>query len=424
VPAFDVSVVGGGPAGAATCLRLAGGGLRVGLFERSHFQAPRVGEVLAPAVGELLQRLGVGQDIDHAGFVRCHGISSAWGSDRPRFHDFVFGTHGWGWQVERRAFDSMLCTAASTRATEVHLGAVVRSCHHLPDHGWRLTVAQAGGLQVYWARFLVIATGRFGLRGTLADQPPIRDDRLIGLVRYVDATASAISPTLACIEAVRDGWWYLARLPDQVAVAAYLTDVDLLPGPGRTTQRRWSSLVESASLIRSLLQDRTPRSSPRLVGAGSWRRTQVVGNRCLAVGDSVLAHDPLSGQGVAPGPGVGDAGRRGHPPRAGGRPGRMLGLRGMDPDGVSGLPTAAPTQLPARAALAGGDVLGSPAPTACSARARGVASVTGEQLEPTTGGCCCGGFLVATRSCLVRHAQAAGVQRAAADPPPARRRLA
>jgi flavin-dependent dehydrogenase len=299
VPAFDVAVVGGGPAGAATCLRLAGSGLRVGLFERSHFQAPRVGEVLAPAVGELLQRLGVGQDVDHAGFVRCHGISSAWGSDQPRFHDFVFGTQGWGWQVERRAFDSMLCTAASTRATEVHLGAVVRSCHHLPDHGWRLTVAQAGELQVYWARFLVIATGRFGLRGTLADQPPIRDDRLIGLVRYVDATASAISPTLASIEAVRDGWWYLARLPDQLAVAAYLTDVDLLPGPGQTTQQRWSSLVESAPLIRSLLQDQTPRSSPRLVAAGSWRRTQVVGNHCLAVGDTVLAHDPLSGQGVA-----------------------------------------------------------------------------------------------------------------------------
>ena len=100
---FDVAVVGGGPAGAATCLRLAGSGLRVGLFERSHFQAPRVGVVLAPAVDELLQRLGVGADVEHAGFLRCHGVCSIWGSHRVGFRDFMFAPHGWGWQVERPA---------------------------------------------------------------------------------------------------------------------------------------------------------------------------------------------------------------------------------------------------------------------------------------------------------------------------------
>jgi flavin-dependent dehydrogenase len=298
VPAFDVAVVGAGPAGAATCLRLAGSGLRVGLFERSHFQTPRVGEVLAPAVGELLQRLGVRGDVERAGFLRCHGISSVWGSDRLGFRDFVFGLHGWGWQVERRAFDALLCTTASARSADVHLGAVVRSCRQTPGHGWCLTVAQAGQLRTYWARFLVVATGRFGLRGTFPDRSRIRDDRLVGLVRYLDATGSAISHSRAYVEAVGDGWWYAARLPDELSVAAYLTDADLLPGPGRSTETMWSALVESAPLIRSLLQDQAPRSLPRRVAAGSWRKTQVVGNRWVAVGDAAMALDPLSGQGV------------------------------------------------------------------------------------------------------------------------------
>jgi flavin-dependent dehydrogenase len=295
---LDVAVVGGGPAGAATCLRLATSGLRVGLFERSHFQAPRVGEVLAPPVSDLLRRLGVGEDFERAGFLRSHGVSSVWGSDRVAFRDFVFGSHGWGWHVERRALDALLCTAASAGSTDVHLGAVVRSCRHDPGLGWCLTVAQAGQIRTYRARFLVVATGRAGLRGTFLDRTRLRDDRLVGLVRYFDATGSAMPHTRACIQAVRDGWWYAARLPDDVLVAAYLTDADLLPRPGPRTEAMWSSLVESAPLIRSLLHDQAPRSSPRLVAAGSWRRVQVAGNHCVAVGDAAMAFDPLSGQGV------------------------------------------------------------------------------------------------------------------------------
>jgi flavin-dependent dehydrogenase len=298
VAAFDVAVVGGGPAGAATCLRLAGSGLRVGLFERNHFQAPRVGEVLAPPIGELLRRLGVHEEFEHAGFLRCHGVCSAWGSDRLGFRDFVFGPHGWGWHVERRAFDALLCAAASAQSADVHLGAVVRSCQPNPGRGWCLTVTQAGQTRTYRTRFLVVATGRSGLRGTFPHPTRIRDDRLVGLVRYLDAAGSAISHTHACLEAVRDGWWYAARLPDDISVAAYLTDADLLPRTHRNTETMWSSLAESAPLIRSVLVDQAPRCLPRLVAAGSWRRTQVVGDRWVAVGDAVMAFDPLSGQGV------------------------------------------------------------------------------------------------------------------------------
>ena len=56
---FDVAVVGAGPAGSATARRLARSGCRVVLLEQSRFDAPRVGESLAPSTNALLTELGV-----------------------------------------------------------------------------------------------------------------------------------------------------------------------------------------------------------------------------------------------------------------------------------------------------------------------------------------------------------------------------
>ena len=60
---YDVAIVGGGPAGAATAIRLARGGYRVVLFERHATADWRAcGVFTSPLVRARLHDLGLGMD--------------------------------------------------------------------------------------------------------------------------------------------------------------------------------------------------------------------------------------------------------------------------------------------------------------------------------------------------------------------------
>lgn len=63
---FDIAVVGGGPAGAATALCLARGGWRIALLERRSLDQARAGETLPPEINPVLRSLGVVGNVSFA----------------------------------------------------------------------------------------------------------------------------------------------------------------------------------------------------------------------------------------------------------------------------------------------------------------------------------------------------------------------
>lgn len=116
----DVLIIGGGPAGSTSALRLAEQGIRSVIVEREEFPRYHIGESMTGECGALVRQLGFGDQMASAGHAVKHGVT-------------VFGAKGGGdwwvpvmqrtpdgelheqstWNVRRSEFDSMLLAAAS-----------------------------------------------------------------------------------------------------------------------------------------------------------------------------------------------------------------------------------------------------------------------------------------------------------------------
>src|SRR5215471_16005683 len=86
---FDIGIIGGGPAGAATAAYLAKAGLSCVVFERELFPRPHVGESFVPSSTRVFKELGFLEQMDQAGFQRKYG--AAWtsnGQDPVYAHSF------------------------------------------------------------------------------------------------------------------------------------------------------------------------------------------------------------------------------------------------------------------------------------------------------------------------------------------------
>ena len=83
---FDVGIIGGGPAGAATAAYLAKAGLSCVVFERELFPRPHVGESFVPSSTRVFKEIGFLEQMDQAGFPRKYGAAWTFKWQRPRIY--------------------------------------------------------------------------------------------------------------------------------------------------------------------------------------------------------------------------------------------------------------------------------------------------------------------------------------------------
>lgn len=296
-----VVIIGGGPAGATIASILARNGLAVQVWEARRGPEMKVGECLPPSVNPLLKRLGLAERFLSDGHLPAYGTRSVWGSAVPVQRDFIFGTNGNGWHLDRLKFEESLVHTAIEAGVDWRYGHRLTGCAR-DTNGWRLEVRTSRGPESVTADFVVDASGRVARLARLMGARTLAYDRLIGaavLMQAGDRAGDAEVVTL--IEAVPSGWWYSANLPGGKLIAAYMTDSDLIDQSSLRRTDDWQALLKSAEHTSQRLTagDYRPLNRPRILSAHNARLSEVVGNGWLAAGDAAAAYDPLASYGIS-----------------------------------------------------------------------------------------------------------------------------
>lgn len=296
--AFDVGILGGGPAGVALAAALAQDGARVAVFERTAYGQPRWGETVGPEARPMLERLGAWEGFLATRPIPCQAVYSAWGGEELIGQPSLLHPLGEGWHVDRSAVDAMLAEGAERAGASVR-----RGCGYcrVSRQGQDWTIAPAEG-EAARTRLLVDASGRGApaTAGQLRGRRWERFDQLVAVSAVLRHRFPPDGETALTIEAVEHGWWYAAPLPGNRLVVTYLTDADLLAaGRAEATATFWrDELADTRHIAPIVVQTDGFDGKPgvRTVRAESGMGVANV-EGFLAAGDAAFARDPLSGSG-------------------------------------------------------------------------------------------------------------------------------
>ncbi len=295
-----VAIIGGGPAGCAAALALAGAGVDgVQLIEAGDYSRQRVGESLPPDTRLLLAKLGVWDEFRQQQHDPCLGSCSAWGSDDLGYNDFLSNPQGHGWHLDRRRFERWLADAAQARGVELRTHTRLSAVEANGD-GYRLELRGPTQHSEYLhADHVIDASGGHARFARLVGARPIELDQLICVYGFFTSPAEATNSRLTLLEAAEYGWWYRATLPDGQLCIALACDQTGLRQLKAGEWRNWLNLLADTRHTASNLQGYGFEPGSMLTSpATSCRLDRVVGENWLAAGDAASSFDPLMARGI------------------------------------------------------------------------------------------------------------------------------
>ena len=293
----DILILGAGPAGAVAALNLAPT-RRVVLAERRTEVALRIGEALPPVARRLLAEMGLWDAFLAERHAPWYGNRSVWGGDELMETDFLRDPDGHGWHLDRARFDAWLRREAVSRGAVLlapaRLAAIARN-----ERCWHVQLATDQGTTTVAAAFAIDAGGRAAPLARRLGATRCASDRLVCGWVYGRARSTGRGAGLTAVEAVEDGWWYTAPLPEGRRVLAFLTDADL---PAARVAHHCEGLVartaSTGEIERILTEGEFAPVSGGFTAAHSSTLHPCIGPGWIAAGDATMTFDPLSSQGL------------------------------------------------------------------------------------------------------------------------------
>jgi flavin-dependent dehydrogenase len=269
-------------------MELARAGLRVVIADGSGWTLPKVGESL-PGVGlRLLRSLGLAVSEFGTTHRRIGGNLTCWSSEELDATDFLCDPDGPGWRLSRRHFDEYLRAAAisaGARHLPFNVDGVTRS-----GESWELSTRSGEAIECRW---LIEATGRSSTIARKLGVGRLRDEGLVAVGGFgAQRAGERFDRTL--IEAVPEGWWYGAVLPEGEAILMLHVD----PRAAQTARRDWLQALGRTLFVREFFPPSGFGEDLLVAEAGGSRLESFHGTNWVACGDAAMAFDPLSSQGI------------------------------------------------------------------------------------------------------------------------------
>jgi flavin-dependent dehydrogenase len=295
---IDVLILGAGPAGSALALALRRAGIgEVLLIDRPSRKPLRMGESAAPGLGSLLRRLGLDDRLEARGHRPCYGNRSLWGRAEPVVEDFMTRAQGPGWHLDRAAFDSWLQGEVVAAGAELLSPAHFVSADHESD-AWQVAIRTGEATLRMHARWIVDSTGRPAAFARRSGARLRRLDRLIGLAVLATPADGRGFDGYSLVESTGSGWWYGARLPDGRAVVALMTDSDIAQSTGLFSSENFRQAWAGSSEISRFAAPPAEGARPVAYAAGTQFIDRAIAPGWLALGDALMAFDPLCAAGI------------------------------------------------------------------------------------------------------------------------------
>ncbi len=282
--------MGGGPAGTLVATVLARSGVDViQAVGASPNVRPR--EILGPAARRLLAKEGMAEWEEQA--VPCRGVLSAWASAEPEFHDYELTGCTAGLAVSRGSLHAALAGQAIQSGARVLEPAMVKPRQDLARAGAPIEIST--GAESTWVvpRTVVDATGRQNQANAAVTRTHL--DRLMAFWTPFERERHQ---DCLLLESSSAGWWYVPPSAGRHTDLVCLTDLDLVPTETAERQEWFAAQFATCTLLPGIAAANPSFASLHGTDARSSTLSSVTHDRWVAVGDTALALDPLSGKGA------------------------------------------------------------------------------------------------------------------------------
>ena len=302
----DVLVIGGGPAGSTAAALLATQGRRVTLVEKDAHPRFHIGESLLPRNLDVLERLGVLEEVRRIG---VHKPGAEFVSDRTgRSCPFPFAkaldrSRTFSYQVKRAEFDELLFRNATAKGAMAFQNTRVTGVEFGPEDERAVATAKtaSGEVLTIRPRYVLDASGRDTfLANRTTDKTVNKYNNTAAVYAHFEGVTRREGEVegYISIHLAEDGWFWLIPLSGGIMSVGFVGNQDVWKGRKGSVAEVLAEKITGSPTVSARMREARRVSEIHTAGNYSYRAQQGHGAKHLMIGDAFGFVDPMFSTGV------------------------------------------------------------------------------------------------------------------------------